>query len=127
MPRKSLARKKIERLARIHSPGFPVGTIAYYGPNDQFASKAVVGILEELDRILALERWFATAEDVRLDEWVCEQIAAFLDRFQVSRVSMVDQIIGCPHEEGIDYPTGEACPECVFWKGRDRWSGQSRP
>lgn len=70
MPRKSLARKKIERLARIHSPGFPVGTIAFYGPNDQFASKAVVGILDVLDRILALERWFATAEDVRVDEKV---------------------------------------------------------
>ncbi len=70
MVRKSIARKKIERLARIHSPGFPIGTVAYYGANDQFASKAVVGILDELDRILALERWFATTDDVRLDERV---------------------------------------------------------
>ncbi len=39
---------------------------------------------------------------------------------------MVDQIIGCLHEEGIDYPTGETCPESLFWKGRDRWSGLSQ-
>jgi hypothetical protein len=29
------------------------------------------------------------------------------------------------HEEGIDYPEGEACPRCPFWAGRDRWTGQS--
>jgi hypothetical protein len=37
---------------------------------------------------------------------------------------MVDRIIGCPHEEGIDYPDGAECPECPFWKGRDRWTGE---
>jgi hypothetical protein len=37
---------------------------------------------------------------------------------------MADRIIGCPHEEGIDYPEGEECPLCPFWKGRDRWSGE---
>ncbi len=125
MPRKSPARKKIERLARLHSPRFPVGTIAYYGPNDQFASKVAVGIVDEHDKILALERWFATVEDVRADETICEQIAAFLERFQVSRVTMVDRIIGCPHEEGIDYPVGQSCPKCLFWKGCDRWTGLS--
>jgi hypothetical protein len=29
-------------------------------------------------------------------------------------------MLGCPHEEGIDYPEGEACPECPYWAGRDR-------
>jgi hypothetical protein len=36
----------------------------------------------------------------------------------------VDRIIGCPHEEGIDYPEGTSCPECLYWEGRDRWTGQ---
>ena len=126
MPHKSIARKKIERLARRHSPAFPVGTIAYYGPDNQFASKVAVGIVDEHDKILALERWFATAEDVRTDEAICEQVAVFLDRFQVARVAMIDRIIGCPHEEGIDYPAGQSCPECSFWKGRDRWTSLSQ-
>lgn len=26
-------------------------------------------------------------------------------------------------EEGIDYPDGEACPQCPYWAGRDRFSG----
>jgi hypothetical protein len=25
-----------------------------------------------------------------------------------------------PHEEGVDCPEGEACPDCPFWAGRGR-------
>jgi hypothetical protein len=39
-------------------------------------------------------------------------------------VTMTDRIIGCPHEEGIDYPEGECYPLCPFWAGRDRWTGE---
>ncbi len=35
----------------------------------------------------------------------------------------VDRILGCPHEEGIDYAVGEACPQCPHWAGRDRFAG----
>jgi len=31
-------------------------------------------------------------------------------------------IIGCPHEEGTDYPEGKSCPQCPFWAGRDRFT-----
>ncbi len=123
MPRKSPARKKLERLARLKSRSYPIGTVAYYGPDDQFASKVAVGIVGAHENILALERWFATAKDVRADETIDEQIVAFFNLHQVSRVVVTDRIIGCPHEEGIDYPEGESCPQCPFWKGRDRWSG----
>jgi MFS family permease len=44
-----------------------------------------------------------------------------IDRFGVRSVAMVDRIIGCPHEEGVDYPEGEECPECPFWRGKDRF------
>jgi hypothetical protein len=32
-----------------------------------------------------------------------------------------DRIIGCPHEEGIDYPIGRTCPQCPFWASIDRF------
>jgi len=35
---------------------------------------------------------------------------------------MVEKNFRMPHEEGIDYPEREACPQCPFWKGRDRYS-----
>jgi hypothetical protein len=31
--------------------------------------------------------------------------------------------LGCPHEEGEDFPHGEDCPFCPFWKGKQ---GSSR-
>lgn len=29
-----------------------------------------------------------------------------------------------PAREGIDNPFGEACPQCPYWKGRDRFTGE---
>jgi len=40
---------------------------------------------------------------------------------------MVDRIIGCPHEEGIDYPLGRTCPRCPFWAGIDRFTHEPIP
>jgi hypothetical protein len=94
--------------------------VAYYGPDDQFASKVAVGIVNEYSKVLALERWYATTEDVRRDERIMEEMLAFLKRHHVTRVAKVDGILGCPHEEGIDYPEGESCPQCPFWKDRAR-------
>jgi hypothetical protein len=120
----SAARKALHKKARRQSVAFPVATIASYGPTDQFATKVAVGIVDAHEKIIALERWFTTTRDARQDEDICRQIVAFIERHNVYRVAMTDRIIGCPHEEGIDYPEGESCPQCPFWKGRDRWTGQ---
>jgi hypothetical protein len=31
-------------------------------------------------------------------------------------------MLGCPHEEGVDYPMGRTCPRCPFWAGIDRFT-----
>ncbi len=107
--------------------GYPVGTIAYYGPDDKFASKVVVGIVlsEKNDDAAFIEKWFGTNIDVRLDPEIKLKIVSFLEQHNVHRVAMLDRIIGCPHEEGIDYPENEKCPHCPFWANRDRWTGET--
>jgi hypothetical protein len=62
---------------------------------------------------------FAESGDIRNDA-TFEEIALFLRRHEVHSVAMTTEMLGCPHEEGIDYPEGEACPDCPFWAGRDR-------
>jgi hypothetical protein len=106
--------------------GYPIATIAYYGTDDKFASKVVVGIvLSEKDgKIAYMEKWFGTSTDVRRDTAIKNKIIDFLGKHNVYRILMVDRIIGCPHEEGIDYPEGEKCPLCSFWANRDRWTGE---
>lgn len=105
--------------------GYPVATVAFYGPDDTRATKVSVGIIaHEGDDADPLERWFCETTDVRTDPAVTEAIIRFIDQHGAKSVVAVDRIIGCPHEEGVDYPEGEKCPQCSFWANRDRWSGE---
>jgi len=119
------ARTTLQKKAQRGFRGYPIATIAYYGPDDKFASKVAVGIiLREGGDAAFLERWFAKDIDIRLDPSINQQIVEFTSRHNVQSVAITDRIIGCPHEEGIDYPEGESCPQCPYWAGRDRWTGE---
>ncbi|MGI9485474.1 MAG: hypothetical protein ACR2RF_06245, partial [Geminicoccaceae bacterium] len=98
--------------------------LAVYGPDDQRASKLVASIVEsEGAEPTAMHKWFAADSDVRHDLDILTQITAFLAEHGVLSVVMPDRIIGCPHEEGIDYE-GPICLQCPFWRHRDRWTGE---
>ena len=105
--------------------GYPLGTIAFYGPTAQQATKVAVGIVMNETAEPDLKRWFAEDRDVRFDEETVHQISAFLKHHNVISVVMTDRIIGCPHEEGVDYPDGESCPKCPYWQRRDRFTGET--
>src|ERR671933_902691 len=118
------ARKRLAKKAKKGFRGFPMATVAFYGPDNRRASKLAVGIiLAENQEAVELKRWFAEQGDVREDIRVAEEVLAYMEGFGVRSVAMVDRIIGCPHEEGIDYH-GPTCPLCPYWAGRDRWSGE---
>ena len=105
--------------------GYPIATIAFYGPDDTRASKAAVAIVDaEGAEPSALQRWFTEKGDVRTDPVVASEILQFVRDHGAKSVVMTDRIIGCPHEEGIDYSDGQVCPQCPFWAHRDRWSGE---
>jgi hypothetical protein len=119
--RKSALRKKAKRGFRGH----PVATVAFYGPDDQIATKVAVGIVEQEDaEVSILERWFCEGADIRVDPAVESAVIDFITEHAVKTVVLSDGIIGCPHEETIDYPEGTSCPKCPFWAGRDRWTKQ---
>ena len=67
--------------------------------------------------------WKVENHDIRADPGVAREILEFLEEHHVLSVAMSDGIIGCPHQEGIDYK-GEWCPVCEFWYERDRFTGQ---
>jgi hypothetical protein len=116
--------KRLAKKARHGFRGYPVATIAFYGPDDRRASKVAVGItLGEGDEPAEMRRWTSDDRDVRNDPAISEAILDFIGEFDVKTVAMTDRIVGCPHEEGIDYQ-GPVCPICPFWAHRDRWSGE---
>ena len=119
--RQSLLGKK----ARKGFRGYPVATIAFYGPTAERATKVAVGIVRsEGAEADVLERWWSEDEDVRHSVAIDKAIFDFVRQHGARTVVLADGIIGCPHEEGIDYPEGETCPQCPFWAGRDRWTGE---
>jgi hypothetical protein len=103
---------------------YPMATIAFYGPDNRRASKLVAAIYHGPDDAGPLRRWTVEAGDVRYDPTVTDEVMAFLKENQVVESVMTERIIGCPHEEGKDYPEGGVCPTCSFWWNIDRWTHQ---
>ena len=111
-------------MARRGFRGYPAATLAFYGPNDEFATKVVVAIVNEAGaKAVALSRWFTEDQDVRSDFAIASAVLQFIQVHGAKSVIAPDRIIGCPHEEGVDYPEGAVCPRCPFWAHRDRWTG----
>jgi len=116
--------KRLRKKARKGLRGWPIATIAFYGPDLSRATKVAVGIVpSENAEVEDLRDWKVDRGDIRADPGVAREILEFIETHQVLTVAMTDQIIGCPHQEGIDYE-GEWCPVCAFWRGRDRFTGQ---
>jgi hypothetical protein len=116
--------KRLHKKARKGMRGWPVATIAFYGPNLSQATKVAVGIVPfKNEDVAAMRDWKVDHGDVRADSGIAQEILEFIEKHGALSVVMTDGIIGCPHQEGIDYE-GEWCPVCDFWHGRDRFTGQ---
>ena len=107
---------------------FPIATIAAYGPDNTRATKLVVSIIQRMDREpREMRTWTSDAADIRADEAISAEVRAFTARHRVKQVVASPGIIGCPHQEGIDYPMGRSCPQCAFWVGIDRFTHEPIP
>ena len=112
--------KKVKRGFR----GYPVATVALYGPNNVIATKVAVGIVPaEGAGVSELRRWLSDGRDIRPDAGIAAEVLSFIEAAGALSVTMTNRIIGCPYEEGVDHE-GPTCPACPFWAGRDRWTGR---
>ncbi|SRR5581483_11769484 len=118
-------RARLRSKARRGFRGFPAATIAFYGPNANFASKIAVGIVRHKGQEPEMHRFFSDTVDLRENDEIGEQVLDLLKREGILSVAMLDRIIGCPHEEGVDFPEGEKCPRCPFWASRDRFTHET--
>ena len=113
-------RDKLKKRINKGFRGYPAATMACYGPTDERASKLVVAIIQyEGAEPEPMKKWNSDSLDVRTDLEICADVLQFLESHGAKSVVIADRIMGCPHEEGIDYPTGESCPQCPFWRWRD--------
>ena len=113
-------------MSKQNKTKYPAAVIAFYGPDNVKASKVVVSIIKQEDSEPdPMKKWMSGLTDVRDDERILGEIEIFLKENNVESVVSTDGIIGCPHEEGIDYPEGINCPLCSFWTHRDRFTHES--
>jgi len=124
MPLKEQAFKRLSKKAKKGMRGWPVATIAFYGPDAGRATKVVVSIIpvEHLEPS-ELRDWQIVHGDVRKNPEIAAEMITFIEAHGVKSTVMADGLMGCPHQEGIDYE-GEYCPDpaCRFWYGRDRFT-----
>lgn len=113
----------LTKRARRGFRGYPIATVAFYGPTADLATKIAVSVVpDERNQPDLIERWFSEGSDIRHDSVIGDEVSSFLRKHEVRSVVVADRIIGCPHEEGIDYPEGKSCPQCPYWAGRDRFT-----
>jgi hypothetical protein len=112
----------LRKFAKRGHQGEPLATLAFYGPDDKKASKAVLGIILHKGAEPQLHKWFRESPgvDLRYDIKLQNAWIEIIRREGVRSLAMLAEINGCAHEEGVDYPVGQVCPICPFWADRRR-------
>jgi hypothetical protein len=101
---------------RKQPPAYPVGTVAFYGPDEKTTTKIAAGVLVHGTAEPILKRWVGT--NVTTSTKVQQELKDFFTQHGVKSVAVSEGNLGCPHEEGEDFPPGADCPFCPFWKGK---------
>lgn len=117
-----LWKHQLEKKMKRGFRGDPVGTVAFYGPDNKRATKVVAAIIpREGAEPDPLRKWFAESLDVRADRRIGAEVVEFLRTNGARTIVVTRGIFGCPHEEGVDYPDGGVCPRCPYWADKDRF------
>ena len=97
-------------------PKFPLGTIALYGPDAEYTTKITASVIKRVGAEPILRRWVGS--NVKDNPKVQRELLEFFRKHGAKSVVTTEQNIGCPHEEGEDFPVGGDCPFCPYWKGK---------
>jgi hypothetical protein len=92
---------------------FPIGTLVSFGPDDVTITKIVAVVIPSQDSSPILKSW--SSPEISTDPKTAAEIGQFFQNNEVVEVVMTDGVVGCPHEEGVDFPIGDDCPHCPFW------------
>src|SRR5262249_52736742 len=116
--------KRLRKKARKGPRGWPIATVAFYGPNLSQATKITVGIVpSENAEVEELRDWKVDDGEIRNDARIAREILEFIEEHGVLSVAMTDGIIVRPAQQGSEYD----CvwwQLCEFWPGGERFTGQ---
>src|SRR5205085_10815823 len=79
--------KRLSKKARKGLRGWPIATIAFYGPDLSQATKVAVGIVpSENAAVEELRDWKVDRGDIRADPGIAREILDFIEKHQVRSV-----------------------------------------
>src|SRR5262249_49096497 len=103
--------KRLSKKSKKGMRGWPIATIAYYGPDASRATKVVVSVIpNEHMEPGEMRDWQIVHGDVRKKPEIAAEMLLFMETNGAKSVVLTDGLLGCPHQEGIDYE-GEYCPD----------------
>jgi hypothetical protein len=92
-----------------------------YGPDDKMTTKIAAGVILREGAEPIMKRWVAT--DVMTNPKVQRELKDFFLQHGVEQVALSQGNMGCPHEEGEDFPHGEDCPLLAGQKAKSFVTG----
>jgi len=95
---------------------YPIGTLMYFGPDNETITKIVAVVIPSKGSPPIAKSW--SNPEVTSDPRVAAEIGKFYLENKVVDVVMTDGVLGCPHEEGVDYPVGGQCSQCKYWENQ---------
>jgi hypothetical protein len=87
--------KSLEKKAKKGFKGYPLTTVAFYGPTDKLATKVAIGIIFNDSAEPIIRQWYSKT-DIRNNTEVMEEILNLIRDNDIRSVVMIDKIIGCP-------------------------------
>ena len=109
--------KRLRKKARKGLRGWPIATIAFYGPNLHQATKTAVGIVpSENGEVEELRAWIVDRGDVRGDSGIAREILEFIEEHQVRSIAIRTSKESITRASGVRFAS--------FGNGRDRFAGQ---
>ena len=81
--------KRLRKKARKGLRGWPIATVAFYGPNLSQATKVAVGIVpSENAEVEELRDWKVDRGDIRSDPDIAREMLEFIQEHQVKSVAI---------------------------------------
>lgn len=95
---------------------YPLGTLIPYGPDPERATKLTACVIPAPGaELTAMKRWHLKEGDIRDDSEIADEVAKFFAAHKIASQINAPEILGCEHEEGIDFPLGAFCTQCAMW------------
>jgi len=106
MPLKDQVFKRLSKKAKKGMRGWPIATIAYYGPDASRATKVVVSVIPNEHAEPGERDWQIMHGDVRKKPEIAAEMILFMGGHGVKPVAISGGLKGCPHRWASGHGAG---------------------